>query len=262
VNADRRFVALLCLLVVASSGRGLPAGGGTPVSPCRATARLPHDPTAFTQGLVFADGLLYESIGGYGISELRAVEPSGGRIVRRRRLSARFFAEGLTVVDGLLVQLTWKAGRGLCYDRKRFAIRRTFVYDHEGWGAAYDGAFLYVSDGSSVIRRYEVTSFREHDRFVVRDAGVPLPRLNELEFVGRELWANVWHHARIARIDPTNGEVRGWLDCRDLARQAAPAGDSEAVLNGIAWDRSTGRIFVTGKRWPWLFTLAPPPSWR
>ncbi len=228
------------------------------MQPCRVAKELPHDPNAFTQGLVFADGLLYESVGGYGVSELRAVEVATGRILRRRRLPPSLFAEGLTLVNDLLVQLTWRGKTGFFYDRKRFAIRRTFVYDHQGWGAAWDGSLLHLSDGSAVIRRYDAQTFQERGRIEVRDRGRPVTRLNELEFVGQELWANVWQSSRIARIDPASGVVRGWLDCSELAQKTAPPHDRDAVLNGIAWDPATGRVFITGKRWPRIFVLAFP----
>ncbi len=228
------------------------------MQPCRVAKELPHDPSAFTQGLVFADGLLYESVGGYGVSELRAVEVATGRILRRRRLPPSLFAEGLTLVNDLLVQLTWRSKTGFFYDRKRFAIRRTFVYDHQGWGAAWDGSLLHLSDGSAVIRRYDAQTFQERGRIEVRDRGRPVTRLNELEFVGQELWANVWQSPRIARIDPASGVVRGWLDCSELAQKTAPPHDRDAVLNGIAWDPATGRVFITGKRWPRIFVLAFP----
>jgi len=248
----RFFVLLCCCLAVTGAD-----GRAAPVVACRVIDVLPHDPTAFTQGLVYHDGLLYESTGGYGTSELRAVDPATGRVLRRHRLAADRFGEGLALVGGQLVQLTWKSHIGYGYDRERFAIRRTFVYDHEGWGAAWDGDFLYVSDGTAVIRRYDAATFRERDRIVVRDDGKPVTKLNELETVDGELLANVWKSDRIARIDPATGTVLGWLDCQALTARVASS-DPEAVLNGIAWDRERRRLLVTGKRWPWLFIIAPP----
>ena len=218
----------------------------------------PHDDQAYTQGLIFRDGFLYESTGLYGRSSLRKVKLDTGEVVQQRPLDARYFAEGLTEWRGELLQLTWRSEIGFIYDMATFTPRRTFTYSGEGWGLTHDGTSLILSDGTSVLRFIDPSTFRETRRVVVRDGNTPVTDLNELECVEGEVFANVWHTNRIARIAPATGRVNGWIDLTGL--MSAPFRlDPEAVLNGIAYDAAGKRLFVTGKLWPRLFEIQIVP---
>lgn len=215
----------------------------------------PHDPKAFTQGLVYVDGHLYESTGLNGRSSLRMVDLQTGRILQHHELAAEYFGEGLTNWGSSLVQLTWKAGTAFVYDRFSFALQRTLHYPGEGWGLTQDGKSLIMSDGSPVLRFFDPRTFREIRRLsVVDENGQPVLDLNELEYVRGEIYANVWHTDRIARISPRSGRVLGWIDLSGLMDKSELS-DPEAVLNGIAYDSRFDRLFVTGKLWPRLFEI-------
>ena len=225
----------------------------TPVSGYRVVNAYPHDPDAYTQGLIYRGGFLYESTGRNGQSTLRKVKLETGAVVQQRRIDAAHFAEGLTEWKGRLYQLTWQSKVAFVYDLATFAPVRTLRYPGEGWGltAAPDG--LILSDGTADLRVLDPETFREIRRVTVRDAGVPIDQLNELEFVRGEVWANVWHTDRIARIAPQTGRVVGWIDLSGL--MSTYRLEAEAVLNGIAYDAATQRLFVTGKLWPRLFEI-------
>lgn len=215
----------------------------------------PHDPKAFTQGLVYVDGHLYESTGLNGRSSLRMVDLQTGRILQHHELAAEYFGEGLTNWGSSLVQLTWKAGTAFVYDRFSFALQRTLHYPGEGWGLTQDGKSLIMSDGSPVLRFFDPRTFREIRRLsVVDENGQPVLDLNELEYVRGEIYANIWHTDRIARISPRSGRVLGWIDLSGLMDKSELS-DPEAVLNGIAYDSRFDRLFVTGKLWPKLFEI-------
>lgn len=222
-------------------------------------ASHPHDSGAFTQGLVYADGVFYESVGRYGESALRRVDPVTGEVLAERRLEDRYFGEGLALVGDRLVQLTWKAGRGFVYDRETLERVGEFRYRGEGWGLAYDGKRLILSDGSDVLRFLDPADFRETGRLAVRHRGRSVPRLNELEYIDGEIWANIWPSDLIARINPDSGEVTGVIEA-GLLREKIPAVYRTEALNGIAHDPATGRIFLTGKWWPRLFEIRPVPD--
>jgi glutaminyl-peptide cyclotransferase len=196
----------------------------------------PHDPNAFTQGLVYVDGHLYESTGLNGHSSLRMVDLPTGRVLQHHELPAEYFGEGLSNWDGSLVQLTWKTGTAFVYDRFSFALQRTLHYAGEGWGLTHDGNSLIMSDGSSVLRFLDPRTFRETRRLSVRDEnGRPLLDINELEYIREEIYANVWRTDRIARISPRTGKVLGWIDLSGLMDKSRLS-DPDAVLNGIAYD--------------------------
>ena len=227
-----------------------------PVHGFKVVATFPHDPGAFTQGLVFADGQLFESTGLQGESSLRRVEIATGRVLQEIKVPERYFAEGLALVGDELLQLTWQHRLGFVYDRKSFAQKRTFPYKTEGWGLAYDGSSrLVMSDGSDTLTFLDPKTLALARPLVVRDAGTPVGRLNELEWIEGEIWANVWTTNRLARISPATGEVASWVDLESLwpQPQRTPPAD---VLNGIAYDKATRRIFVTGKKWPRLYQIA------
>jgi len=227
-----------------------------PVQGFKVVATYPHDPTAFTQGLVFADGQLYESTGLNGESSLRRVEITTGKVLQQIEVPEEYFAEGLALVGDELLQLTWQHQRAFVYDRKTFAQKRTFAYKGEGWGMAYDAAGgLVMSNGSDTLTFLDAKTQAATRSIRVRDAGRPVSQLNELEWVDGEIWANVWMTDRIARISPVTGDVKAWLDLSALwpASQRMPPAD---VMNGIAYDKATRRIFVTGKKWPQLYQIA------
>jgi len=219
----------------------------------------PHDPSAFTQGLVYSDGHLYESTGLNGQSSLRMVDLSTGRILQRYNLPNEYFGEGLTDWGSHLVQLTWQNGTGFVYDRFSFSLRDTFHYQGEGWGLTHDQTSLILSDGSPILKFLNPESFREIRRISVHDGrGSPIKNLNELEYIHGEIYANVWQTDRIARISPRTGRVVGWIDLTGLIDQRELQ-DSSAVLNGIAYDVRANRLFVTGKLWPKLFEIKLVP---
>lgn len=222
--------------------------------------RYPHDRSAFTQGLLYRDGFLYESTGMNGHSTLRKVRIETGQVVRQRALDERYFAEGLTDVGNRLVQLTWSTNIGFVYDLATFEPRGTFAYPGEGWGLAYDGRRLIMSDGTAALRLLDPVTFREQGRLHVTDGGQPVDRLNELEVVRGQVYANVWLTDRIAMIDPATGHVAGWIDLAGLRPRPGPAGDD--VLNGIAYDARGDRLFVTGKLWPSLYEIRLRPIVR
>jgi glutamine cyclotransferase len=219
----------------------------------------PHDPEAFTQGLLYRDGFLFESTGLRGESTLRKVALETGEVVKEQALDARYFGEGLAFSRNRLIQLTWQAGLGFVYDPETFQVQRTFDYVGEGWGLTASDTHVILSDGSPLLRFFDPETFAETHRVTVRDAGRPVEDLNELELVGGEVLANVWHTDRLARINPATGAVVGWIDLAGLLRPGEVT-NPEAVLNGIAYDEAGGRLFVTGKLWPKLFEIRIQPK--
>lgn len=214
----------------------------------------PHDPSAFTQGLVFLDGKMLESTGQVGRSSLRNIEIQTGRILKKLDVPPPYFAEGIAVLKNKIYQLTWEQELGFIYDAQSFEKLGEFKYDGEGWGLTTDGQSLILSDGSNRIRFIDPDSFQVTKTIAVMDAKVPVRDLNELEFVNGEIYANIWHDDRIAVVNPQTGRVTAWIDLSRLL-QPGDVQDPEAVLNGIAYDQSTGRLFVTGKLWPKLFEI-------
>jgi glutamine cyclotransferase len=218
----------------------------------------PHDPAAFTQGLVYGSGQLYESTGLRGVSSLRQVQLGTGEVVRRLALAPEYFGEGLTLWEGTLLQLTWLSGLGFSYDEVSFDATGTFTYPGEGWGLTHDGRRLILSDGTPWLRFLDPLTQVETGRVEVTDRGEPVRQLNELEFVNGRVYANVWQTDRIAIIAPASGQVTGWVDLAGLLpRDAARRAD---VLNGIAYDAAGDRLFVTGKLWPTLFEIRLIPQ--
>ena len=229
-----------------------------PVHGFRVVATYAHDPNAFTQGLVFADGELYESTGLNGASSLRRVEIATGRVLQEVKVPDQYFAEGLALVGDELLQLTWQHQRGFVYDRKTFKQKRTFSYKTEGWGIAYDAAGgLVMSDGSDTLTFLDPKTQSVVKTIRVRDAGRPVSQLNELEWIEGEIWANVWTTDRVARIAPTTGDVTAWVDLSTLWPRAERQPPAD-VMNGIAYDKTTRRIFVTGKKWPRVYRISVP----
>jgi glutaminyl-peptide cyclotransferase len=250
---------LVALLISEAAGPAPPIPGGPSAAPARqlrweVIRSSPHDPSAFLQGLVWHDGGFFESTGLFGRSTLRRVEWPSGRVARRVDLPPNVFGEGLARAGDRLLQLTWQSGRAFVYDLKTLRLLEEFRYEGEGWGLAFDGASLIMSDGTDVLTFRDPQRFTPTRRLAVTWNGRPLPRLNELEFIDGEVWANVWYTDFIVRIDPVSGRVTSYLDLTGLL----PPGQrrqQDAVLNGIAYDPATRRIFVGGKLWPSLFAI-------
>jgi len=235
----------------------VPFSPATPRLVPRVVARLPHDTTAFTQGLLVSHGRLLESTGLEGHSGVREVDVATGRVLRRADLPSTEFGEGIAALGGRIYQVTWKSHRGYVLDARTFAPVDSFPYDGEGWGLTTDGALLYLSDGTSRIRVIDPDGYRVVRTIRVTEAEQPVNMLNELEWVRGELWANVYWTGLIARIDPARGRIVGWIDVRrllpdDETQRLEPRG---GVANGIAYDSSTARLLVTGKYWPFVFQL-------
>lgn len=255
-------ITLLCALVgttiagTAGQQRASPPGqAAAPVQyGFRVVNTYPHDSRAFTQGLIYRDGFLYESTGLAGRSSLRKVRLETGAVVRQKAVESKYFAEGLTDWNTELVQLTWQTHVAFRYDLATFAVRGTFSYTGEGWGLTHDRRRLIMSDGTEFLRFLNPATFEETGRLTVTDRGRPVEDLNELELVREEIFANVWQTDRIARISPQSGRVTGWIDLTGLL-PASDRGDPDAVLNGIAYDAAKDRLFVTGKLWPRLFEI-------
>ena len=219
----------------------------------RVLASYPHDPGAFTQGLVVHDGQLYESTGQYGHSSVRRVDLETGRVEQLKPLNFTYFGEGLTILDGRIYQLTWKSQTAFVYDVASFDLLDTLSYRGEGWGLTHDGSSLIVSNGSAILTFYDPRSFEVRRTVEVRGPDGPVSMLNELEFIDGEIWANIWYDDRVVRIDPDSGAVLGWVELGQLLPRMQR--NRDAVLNGIAYDADAGRLFVTGKYWPQLFEI-------
>lgn len=246
--------ALAALAVGAAAWAQLHGRSAPAVAGFKVVAVYPHDPNAFTQGLAIAGGQLYEGTGLYGQSTIRKVDLTTGRVEKQRSINAMYFGEGIAILGDRLYELTWQHGIGIVYDLATFSQQRTFQYTGEGWGLTQDGKQLILSDGSSKLRFLDPQTFATLREIDVRDHGQPVTKLNELEYVDGEIWSNVWYDDRIARISPASGEVLGWIDLASLYPKSARS--SEAVLNGIAYDAASKRLFVTGKNWPQLYEIA------
>jgi glutamine cyclotransferase len=243
---------LLCIFVSAAQ---------TPQYGYQVVHVYPHARDAFTQGLEFRAGFLYEGTGLNGHSTLRKVNLENGRVLEQTGLPPEYFGEGITVINQQIIELTWRAQTGFVYEQNSFRRLRSFNYPGEGWGLANDGTQIYMSDGSPEIRVWDPVTLQEKRRFTVRDGRAPVTYLNELEWVRGEIYANVWQTDRIVRISPADGRVLGWVDMSGLlnATDRAPKVD---VLNGIAYDVLGDRLFVTGKLWPKLFEIKIVPKAR
>lgn len=256
-RARKAVLALWAALAVAFSAAGSVGAlePGAPVEPVEVVYRLPHGTTAFTQGLFFHKGRLYETTGRRGRSHLAELDPADGSALRVLPLDPRLFGEGATAVGDACVWLTWTAGRALVLDLATFERRGGFRYSGEGWGLASDGERLFMSDGGDEVALRDPRDFRVQGRIEVRDAGRPVYRLNELEWARGLLYANIWHSPLVAVIDPDSGAVLRYLDLGPLV----PFGlGPEAVANGLAWDEANGCLLATGKLWPEMFCVRRP----
>jgi glutamine cyclotransferase len=242
-------------------GEGEGEPGEEPVVPAFYTYQVvnvyPHDPQAFTQGLDYADGFLYEGTGLNGRSSLRRVIPETGDVVKQIDLDRKYFGEGIVVVGDRIVQLTWQSRVGFVYDRDSFVLQRTFNYPTEGWGITHDGNRYIMSDGTSTLYFLDAETFERTGSVQVMDRGKPVIRLNELEYIDGAVYANVWQKDYIVAIDPATGTVTARIDLTGLLDTNVSTAD---VLNGIAYDEENGRLFVTGKLWPRLYEIILVPK--
>jgi glutamine cyclotransferase len=217
---------------------------------------FPHDREAFTQGLAVDNGSLYEGTGGYASSSIRKVDLESGRVLQEYKLPARYFGEGITLYKDTIIQLTWQSNTGFVYDRNSLNLLREFSYPTEGWGITYDGNRLVMSDGTSNLYFLDPQNFNTTGYVEAHDKNGPVNKLNELEYINGKLFANVWGTANIVIIEPVDGSVTGWIDLSGLLNTGYYNNHVD-VLNGIAYDAKTGRMFVTGKLWPLLFEIIP-----
>jgi glutaminyl-peptide cyclotransferase len=248
----RRFIGALALGVIAATAS---VQAAVPVYGYRVVHVYPHDTSAYTEGLFYKDGYLYESTGEAGESTVRKVELATGKVVQRHDVPSQYFGEGIVDWHDRLIQLTWKDQLGFVYDFDHFKQERTFQYPGEGWALTRDDKHLYMSDGSPVLRILDPETLATVGSIMVTDDGNPVLNLNELEWVKGEIYANVWMTNRIARIDPATGHVKGWIDLTGLFDSSKLPDPGNDVLNGIAYDAKQDRLFVTGKRWPKLFEI-------
>lgn len=226
----------------------------TPVCSYEVVASYPHDREAYTQGLAFDDGRLFEGTGLRGRSSVREVDLDSGQVVRQLEIDDEHFGEGIAIVEERLFQLTWRSHKGFIYDLRTFAQVGEFAYEGEGWGLTHDGSHLVMSDGTARLRFLDPDTFVVLRTLKVHAGGRPVDRLNDLQYVDGEILANVWQTNRIARIDPETGELIAWIDLRGLLAPEDRTPSAE-VLNGIAYDAETGRLVVTGKFWPRLYEI-------
>jgi glutaminyl-peptide cyclotransferase len=215
----------------------------------------PHDPGAFTQGLIVRNGQFLEGTGREGESTLRRVEIESGKVLQSQELDEQYFGEGITELNGKVYQLTWQNGTGFIYDAQSLAPAGQFQYGGEGWGITHDGQRLIVSDGSSVLQFWDPATLQPTGGVYVSLFGLPMSQINELEYLEGEVYANIWQTDLIVRIDPSSGQVSGVVDLAGLLDYAPPAAQLPDVLNGIAYDEESGRLFVTGKLWPAVFEI-------
>lgn len=257
----RTLVTFTALAACSASPAPQATSAGPPTYGYRVENVYQHDRGAFTQGLIYRDGHLYESTGLEGQSTLRQVRLEDGRVLRSASMPRNVFGEGLAEWGNELITITWQSGIAYRWDRDTFRRLGEFRYPGEGWGLTEDGQRLIMSDGTPVLRFLDPATFRELGRVTVTAGGQPVRNLNELEWVRGEIFANVWLTDYIARIDPATGEVKGWIDLSRLSASVNRRGNDD-VLNGIAYDEAGDRLFVTGKNWPSLYQIRiePPPG--
>jgi glutamine cyclotransferase len=248
-------LSLSLIFLVAGCSSGAPASPeDIPVYTFQVVNSWPHDCKAFTQGLIFYQDVFYESTGQYGESSLRRVEPLTGKVLSKIKVSKEYFAEGIAIFQGKIFQLTWQSHKGFIYDLENFKRIGEFSYDGEGWGLTHDERSLIMSDGTNQLRFLDPVSLKVERTLNVFEDNHPLTQLNELEYVKGEIYANIWHTDRIVRIDPASGKILGSIDLQGLLTSKGDCSQTD-VLNGIAYDEATDRLFVTGKLWPKVFEI-------
>jgi glutaminyl-peptide cyclotransferase len=246
---------IIFLAVLASCACGPAAPAGVPEYGYQVVHAYPHDREAFTQGLLYLDGFLYESTGLEFQSSIRKVRIETGEVVQRFNIPQQYFGEGIINWKDRLIELTYKTQVGFVYDLGTFKLQKQFEYPGEGWGLAQDGKRIIMSDGTHELRFWDPETLKETGRLSVTDDGQPVKNLNELEWIKGEIYANIWGTEKIARIDPASGKVVGWINLAGLLEPADRKNSQPDVLNGIAYDAEHDRLFVTGKKWPKLFEI-------
>jgi len=255
------FILLAAISCISYLGEAQASSGSIPTYDYKIINIYPHDKTAFTQGLVYQAGELYEGTGLYGQSTLRRVDLETGRVLKQIDLSDKLFAEGVAIWKDRLIQLTWQSGIGLVYDKRNMTPIGNFSYSTEGWGITSDGQQLIMSDGTETLHFLDPETFQEQSNIKVQLGGHPVNGLNELEYVNGKIFANVWPTPWIAIISPETGDVLGRMDLSRLRDTLIrETGQKMDVLNGIAYDAEKGRLFVTGKYWPKLFEIELVPE--
>lgn len=254
-----RIAILLALFAGPAVAQDIPVLDPTsvPVAKAEVVATYPHDPEAYTEGLFYDGGRLWESTGTVGKSGIRKVDLMTGKVLMRVAVNPPLYGEGIAPWGNQILSLTWKNHVGFRWSKEKLKKIGEFKYKGEGWALTSDGASLIMSDGTPVLRFVDPATFAVRRTLTVTHDGKPLINLNELEYVDGEILANVWLTDRIARIDPASGHVIGWIDVAELHRQAGNTAEND-VANGIAWDAKKRRLFVTGKNWPYVFEIRPP----
>lgn len=242
----RRLIAVLLVL--------FGAGAALAETKWEVVRTLPHDTNAFTQGFFIADGVLYESTGQVGRSDLRVIRLQDGKVIRRKPIDPSLFGEGIAPWGSNLVSITWRTGKGFVWQRRDFKQVKSFTYAGEGWGLTTDGKRLILSDGSASLRFFDPATLKEGGKVAVTWQGQPVKNLNELEYVNGQVFANIWYSPLIARIDPKTGAIADFLNLAPLVARNIGT-DSDSVLNGIAWDAKAKLLYVTGKNWPNIYAL-------
>jgi len=247
-------VALVALLAATPSF-------AAPVAPCTVVRKIPHSTTSYTEGFFYRDGMFYEGTGMEGRSSVQVLDAATGKLLQQRDLPPQYFGEGIVDWHDVIYEWTWQAHVGFIYDRISLRPVGQFRYTGEGWGMTRTEKELITSDGTAILRFRNPETFDQTRQITVRDGRETVQQLNELEYIdtgaGGEIYANVWHSDRIARISPADGHVLGWIDCKGLLPESEKV-DGESVLNGIAWDVEHRRLYVTGKQWPAIFEIRPP----
>jgi glutaminyl-peptide cyclotransferase len=246
-------ILLLSVLIIVSLNNHKPSESTTQQYTYSIVNTFPHDQNAFTEGLFYDDGFLYESTGLNGASTLRQVKLTSGEVIQEIALPSQFFGEGITLVNDSIVQLTWQSHLGFVYNKESFALLENFSYTTQGWGLTFDGKYLIMSDGSSYLLFLDPGTFQQVAQIQVHDGNASVSNLNELEYVNGDVYANIFLQQKIAVISPETGQVKAWIDLTGL--QGAPSSDGEKVLNGIAYDSKDNRLFVTGKDWLNLYEI-------
>jgi glutamine cyclotransferase len=252
-------MAVAGLVAAAAGCSATPPAAPTPVSGYTIVAKFPHSTDNYTEGFLYKDGLFYEGTGMEGRSGLQVITPATGKVVQRHNMTPQYFGEGIVDWGPNILQWTWQTHMGVVLDRFSLRPLKTFAYTGEGWGMTHDTKNLITSDGTSTLRFRNPETFAETRHIIVHDGMKLIDQLNELEYIKGEIWANVWHQERIARISPTDGHVISWVDLTGIL-PASQKRDDESVLNGIAYDAEKDRIFVTGKQWPTIFEIKVVPK--
>ena len=245
---------VLCVLLCLGPPTNADEASNIPIYSYKIINTYPHNTDSFTQGLVFDKGILYESTGLNGRSAVQIVDLQTGEIVKSHKIADKYFGEGIAIVDNRIIQLTWRAQKGFVYDKKSFDVLNTFKYDTQGWGITYDGKYLIMSDGSNALQFIDPRTYKLRGKLEVYDGSRKVGKLNELEYIDGNIYANVWGTEKLAIINPKTGQVTAWIDLSGLLTKEDKKNRID-VLNGIAYNQEKQTLYVTGKLWPKLFEI-------